>query len=87
MEAPRTFVPPTLRATIVRYVEQGIYPGSGMLQILENRPLSEIVGSVDDEVERHLGNIYRFLHIGLGSLAWGDPERVRGWMRRKGIDG
>lgn len=80
-------VPAHLREGLARYVEQGIRPGDGLLSILEDRPLSEIIPRCDDEVQANLGYIFRFLYNNVGSPAWGSKERVAAWMARGGIQG
>lgn len=85
MDGVRTYVPVHIREGLRRYVEDGIRPGSGLLSILEDRPLSEIVSRVDADVEAHLGTIYRFLYNNVGAPAWGSPERVREWMEHRGM--
>lgn len=87
MERERTFVPEPQRAAIARYVEQGVYPGTALTLILENRPLGDILGHVDAETEIALGSIWRFLYNGVGSPAWGTPERVAAWRERGGMEG
>lgn len=87
MSGVRTYVPPHIRAGLTRYVEQGIRPGDGLLNILEDRPLSQIVPHVDNDVEAHLGSIYRFLYNAVGSPAWGSPEKVAAWIKQKGMQG
>lgn len=87
MDGRRTRVPEHLRAGLTRYVEQGVEPGSGLRAILEDRPLSQIVGYCDTETDAALGNIYRFLYNAVGSPAWGSPERVAAWIAHNGMQG
>lgn len=87
MGGVRTYVPSHIREGLCRYVEGGIRPGDGLRAILEDRPLSEILGRVDSDVETHLGSIYRFLYNAVGSPAWGSPEKVAAWIEQKGLHG
>lgn len=80
-------VPMHLRDGLTRYVEQGIRPGDGLLSILEDRPLSVIIGRSDDTVELALGDIYRFLYNYVPGSCHGTPERVAAWIERGGIQG
>lgn len=87
MDGPRTYVPTHIREGLRRYVEDGIRPGDGLLAILEDRPLSTIIGRVDRDVEAHLGSIYRFLYNAVGSPAHGSPEKVAAWIAHQGMQG
>lgn len=87
MDRRSTFVPQHLRGGLSRYVEQGIRPGDGLLSILEDRPLSQVLARVDAETAAALLEIYRFLYNNVGSPAWGSPERVKDWIAQGGIQG
>jgi len=80
-------VPEHLRDGLTRYVEQGIRPGNGLLSILMDRRLSEVLSACDDVTVANLRSIYRFLYNYATGQCHGDAQRVYAWIERGGIQG
>ena len=80
-------VPEHLRGGLTRYVEQGIRPGGGLLSILMDRRLSEVLAACDDEALAGLRNVHKFLFSYVPGICHGDAKRVYDWIDRGGILG
>lgn len=82
-----SMVPEHLRGGLQRYIEQGITPGGGLLSILMDRRLSEVMDACDDLTVVNLPSIRKFLFNYAPGIAHGDAKRVYAWIERGGIQG
>lgn len=80
-------VPEHLRDGLTRYIEQGIRPGNGLLSILMDRRMSEVIAACDDEALAGLRETYKFLYNSAPGQCHGDAKRVYDWIDRGGILG
>ena len=70
------------KATIDRYLEHGVDPGSGIGAILEN-DLGAVMRRVDNETLMLMPELLRYLQSRGVPEAWGSAEKVREWKRLK----
>ena len=71
-------IPEYMQGGLVRWLQNGIEPGSFMLAVLENN-LSEACNRADDTNRHHLYDYVYFLHNYAPIGAWGSPDNVRRW--------
>jgi hypothetical protein len=69
-------------ASIQRYVEHGIEPGSGIRAILSN-DLMETFARLDDDSRAALYDIVKYLVNKVPCGLWGSPERVQNHINAK----
>ena len=69
-----------------RYVEQGIPPGSFLLNLFSN-DLKGAFGKADDENTAAMLHWVRWMYNEMPSITQGSPEKVRAWVTRGGMAG
>lgn len=74
-----TRVPDHLRDGLIMYLRHGCPPGHFLHAVLSNN-LVESISRADNESERGLGNVVRFLYNFAPSAAWGSHDRVIKWL-------
>ena len=85
MTGVQTCALPISRETLRRYIERGIYPGSGYASILRMDLTAVLL--VDEETLKQLPAIVRWLHNHAPSGCKGGNGRVLAWMEeRRGMD-
>ena len=80
-------IPEHLRPGLQRYIEQGIEPGSGLMSILMDKPLSLVLADCDDDTVAGLRSIVKFLYNNAPGSSWGSRAHVEAWMEAGGIQG
>jgi hypothetical protein len=78
-------IPQRMRGAALRYIMDGITPGSFMTAIFENN-LYEAVCRADDE-NRHSLYEYAMMLNAVPSGCWGSREKVNAWMKAGGLNG
>jgi len=76
------YIPQHLQPGLVRYLEQGIMPGSFLQAVLENK-LMEAFERADATSRAAIGSIVHYLYNYAPMAAWGSPERVHDWSELK----
>lgn len=74
-------IPTHLRGGLIRYFDQAIRPGGFLLAVLSN-DLSGAFARGDVDSLAALPALLRLL-ADAEETAWGSPERVDGWLKRK----
>lgn len=72
-------IPPSILASIQRYVNEGVSPGHFVRAVLENN-LYQAVTRADDESQAALCTIVAYVVNETPSAAWGSPHAVREWI-------
>ena len=75
-------IPAGMHDGIIRYLVDGVPPGSFLLAVLSN-DLTEAVNRCDAMNERYLADYVRFLYHHAPAIAWGTPERVWTWIESR----
>lgn len=78
MDHPFTYVPPHTRGGIIRWIENGIPPGSFLEAVLEN-DLKQAFGNADEENSRHLRSIIAWFYNYAPTRCWGYTGAVKVW--------
>jgi hypothetical protein len=78
-------IPQRMRGAALRYVMDGIQPGSFMTAVFENN-LYEAVCCADDE-NRHRLYEYAMMLNAVPSGCWGSRDKVSAWMKAGGLNG
>ena len=68
------------RDALVRYVEQGVYPGGFLTAVLCNE-LFLAVAHADSENQRALADIVKFIYNRVPTGAWGSAQATRDWVK------
>lgn len=74
--------PPTIVASLERYVEHGIPPGDFLRAVLEN-DLKEALGRADYINGPAIHHIISYCYNELPSPCWGTPAAVDSWIAKK----
>ena len=74
--------PVHILASINRYVEHGLRPGSFVTAVLSN-DLAAAFQTADDESYRGLRDILRYIHQEISSTCWGSREKVEAWLKKE----
>ena len=69
---------------LVRYLQHGLEPGSGLTAILENN-LAMSMRCLDQENRAQLYELYSLISNEFPGMAWGSPTRVANWISRESI--
>lgn len=78
-------IPEYMRKGAMLYVRHGIEPGGFMTAVLENN-FYEAISRMDENNWRSLKEYRDFLSY-LPCECWGNPEKVRAWMKHRGMEG
>ena len=79
-------VPEHIRGGLDRYITDGIPPGSFVTAVLKN-DLARAIRFGDDDCQRALADIYRFLYWNAPAFCFGDTESFDKWIRHQGLRG
>ena len=74
-------IPEHTKQALDRYVNQGIPPGSFLIEVLCNN-LSGAFGRADDKNIANMFAIVKYVHNDVPAIAWGSPERIESWINR-----
>lgn len=77
-------LPEHMRAAMLRWIEQGVYPGGFLTAVLENN-LCEAVARADHINIDKLPDYVRYLYNNAPRGCWGNPDSVRAWHREGGL--
>lgn len=86
VKADVSLIPEHMREGLLRYVEQGIAPGSFLEAVLCNN-LKEAVSSADHINIKCLPDWITFLHNYVPASCWGSIENYEAWVKTGGIYG
>lgn len=76
-------LPPSMKATLTRYVEHRLEPGRFTRLLLENR-VQEALPLADKAHQRALYDTLRYITIELPIGCYGSPKKVDAWLRGDG---
>lgn len=77
-------LPAHMRGGILRYIEQGIPPGSFLTAVLCN-DLKEAFGRADDENTAAMREWVFYLYNYAPTGCWGSPDKFSAWIERGGL--
>ena len=77
-----TRIPKHMRGGLIRYLEEGIKPGSFLTAVLENK-LVEAYSRADSINTECMREWVELLYNELPLEAWGSPEKVTKWMNQR----
>lgn len=77
-----SILPEHMRGGAQRWIENGIYPGSFMLAVIENN-LVEAFGRADSINQNRLQDIVSFFYNEAPAGCWGSPEKAKLWHEKK----
>jgi len=72
-------IPEYMREGLIKYIEDGVEPGSFLLAVLEN-DLSNAVGRADHNNMKNIPAYAYFLYNFAPHICWGSKEKVRKWL-------
>ena len=75
--------PVHILASINRYVEHGLRPGSFVMAVLSN-DLAAAFQTADDESHRGLRDILRYIRWEIPGTCWGSQAKVEAWLEIPG---
>jgi len=79
-------IPDELRGAFVRYIEQGIQPGSFISAALEN-DFCAACTHADTQNRFVLYDVAIYIYNYVPSVAWGDRRAIAAWMAHRGLAG
>ena len=74
-----------MMAALLRYINNGIRPGSFLTAVLEN-DLSNAVACADDNNLPNLLAFVGYLYNEAPGLCWGSPATVKAWIAKGGAE-
>lgn len=77
------YIPERMMDGLVRFIQQGIEPGSFLLAVLSN-DLVGACGQADEENLMNLPAYVAYLYNEVPSRCWGSPEKVQAWIKQRG---
>ena len=85
LDGIQSHLPPRMVPGLLRYLEDGIKPGSFLTAIIENN-LKEACAMADEENKYLIWDYVNVLYNYAPSDSWGSPERMKQWIeaRNKG---
>ena len=69
---------------LVRYLQYGVDPGSGLRAVLENN-LAMAMRCLDQDNRDQLYELYSLISNEFPGMAWGSPTRVANWIEREDL--
>ena len=76
------YIPERMKGGIVRYIENGIAPGSFLTAVIQNK-LKEAMMYADDENLENLPAYVDYFYNECPRVRWGSPETMEEWVKTK----
>jgi hypothetical protein len=86
-EAMDRLVPPQLHEGLRRYIEDGVCTGSGLISIITDAPVSQVMAACDMQTRATLKGIIEFLYGYAPANAHGSQANMADWISKGGIRG
>lgn len=78
-------IPAQLQPGLVRYLVDGIRPGSFLAAVLENNLAEAVMRANPDEHFQALPGLVRFLNLQAPAESWGSRAKVEAWARERKV--